>query len=252
VPVTDVTPRDAASQARRHLNGEVARWENALNADLGTREALTRLAVYRPLIGEALASRSIPPEFIYLPLIESQFLPGATSPAGAAGIWQLMPATARAYGLEVSTWVDERRDPVHSTFAAVRHLHDLYVELGSWQLAAAAYNCGSRRVAAAARGSRSDAAYWRGRAELPAETRAYLPKLLAAIQIGRRTRSTSPGGGQPLRFAEVLVAGGTTLTSVATRFGVSPDTVFALNPHLVRRSTPPGRPWPVRLPPLPR
>lgn len=226
-------------------------WERVLAKRRDTRLAYRRMAQYGPLVRHALASRAVPEDFIFLPVIESDYQTGATSRQGAAGIWQFMPATARAYGLEVSRWVDERRDPVRSTFAAARHLRDLYTELGSWHLAAAAYNCGSPRVARIAAGSRSDAAFWSNRQRLPRETRTYVPKLLAAARMGHRAPWTDPRVA-PLQFQEVMVPGGVPLTAVAASLGVSADTLFTLNPHLVRQATPPGRRWPVRIPAPPR
>jgi soluble lytic murein transglycosylase-like protein len=237
----------SASAAHRDVpRDEVDRWTTILAADEETAAALSRLPTYSRLFHEALSAHDVPADFAALPIIESALLPQATSEAGAAGIWQLMPATARAYGLEVSHWVDERRDPVRSTQAAVRHLHDLHTELGSWHLAAAAYNCGSAKLRRAIGRSRSDLAYWTHRNRLPGETRDYVPKLLAAVRIARRTGASKPG--PQLRFTEVTVPGGVPLSAVATAYGVTDDALSRLNPHLVRGATPPGRPWPVRLP----
>jgi soluble lytic murein transglycosylase-like protein len=242
--------RPAASWNQGSPQREVDRWTRILSRDPDTQTALGRLAQYERLIREALAARGIPEDFVALPIIESGLIPQATSRAGAAGIWQLMPATARAYGLEVSTWVDERRDPVRSTLAATRHLADLHEELGSWHLAAAAYNCGSSRLRQAVGQRRDDFAYWAGRTGLPAETRAYVPKLLAAVRLTREAaRDPHAPTPEPLRYAEVVVPGGTHLSTVAGAQGVSVDTLARLNPHLVQQSTPPGRAWPVRIPP---
>ena len=229
---------------------DVDRWTTILARDPETAAALRRLRTYSQLIDETLSLHRVPADFAALPIIESGLLPQATSRAGAAGIWQLMPATARAYGLEVSPWVDERRDPVRSTQAAARHLHDLYGELGSWHLAAAAYNCGSARLKGAIGPARTDLAYWNYRHRLPAETRAYVPKLLAAVRLARANDASRPGADAAanLRFVEVTVPGGVDLSAIAAAYGFTADTLARLNPHLVRRSTPPGRSWPVRLP----
>jgi len=164
-----------------------------------------------------------------------------------------MAPTGRAYGLEVGAWVDERRDPVRSTYAAARHLRDLYREHGSWHLAAAAYNSWSDRVRRALRGDRAreDGAFWRARGRLPAETRRYVPRVLAAARVGRDPGLYGipvPDRVPPLRFREVRVPGGVPLAEVARRYGAGERDVLALNPHLVRAMTPPGRSWPVRLP----
>lgn len=246
-PAPAIAARPAPSTAPAGSpQAEVDRWTTVLARDSETAAALDRLRTYSQLIHESLSAHRVPADLAALPIIESALLPQATSRAGAAGIWQLMPATARAYGLEVSPWVDERRDPVRSTQAAARHLHDLHTELGSWHLAAAAYNCGSARLRRAVGRARSDKAYWIHRDRLPAETREYVPKLLAAVRIAGGSRASRRGPG--LRFTEVLVPGGVPLSAVASAYGFTADTVSRLNPHLVRRATPPGRPWPVRLP----
>jgi membrane-bound lytic murein transglycosylase D len=213
---------------------------------------------YRPLIQGALAEHQLPADLIYLALIESGYRNEATSRAGAAGMWQFMPATARSYGLEVSAYVDERRDPIRSTYAAARHLADLHREFGSWHTAAAAYNAGQGRVGGTlnrtvGRARGSDLLYWQGRSRLPRETRDHVPKLLAAARVagdpiayGLNPDTSAP----PLRFREMRVPGGTALDTVAHRLGLMPSEVYRLNPHLVRKITPPGRRWPVRIPVL--
>jgi membrane-bound lytic murein transglycosylase D len=237
---------------------EVDRWvvRLAIEQHSETRRALERMAAFEPLIHEALQERGLPTDLLYLALIESHFVPTATSRAGAVGIWQFMPATARASGLEVSEYVDERRDPVRSTRAAVRHLEWLHRQFGSWHLALAAYNAGDGRVGGVLRSATGswkgdDLLYWRARPLLPAETQAYVPKLLAASRIARAPEHfgfVDLAPRAPLRFREVSVPGGVELASVAEAVGTSPEEVYALNPHLVRRTTPPGRRWPVRVP----
>jgi membrane-bound lytic murein transglycosylase D len=101
---------------------------------------------YVPMIRQRLNDAMLPEELCWLPLIESGFSNGAVSSAGAAGMWQFMPSTARMYGLRVDQYVDERCDPVKATSAAVRHLSDLLERFDSPYLAAAAYNAGTDRV----------------------------------------------------------------------------------------------------------
>jgi soluble lytic murein transglycosylase-like protein len=237
---------------------EVERWTRRLAVDqrADTRAAIERMARYEPLVYHALRERGLPTDLTYLALIESGYSPRATSRAGAVGIWQFMPETARAYGLEISEYVDERRDPVRSTFAAIRHLEWLHRQFGSWHLAAAAYNAGDGRVGRLLRellgGAGGDETlYWRIRSVLPAETREYVPKLLAAARIAR-----SPGSHgihdlaprPPLRFRELPIEGGVPLSEVAARLGIDAGELRELNPHLIQGMTPPGRRWPVRVP----
>jgi hypothetical protein len=144
--------------------------------------------LYRGLILSALAREGLPAALFFLPLVESGYCARAVSKAGAAGLWQLMPETARDYGLEVSDRVDERFDPVKSTRAAVRLLKDLRERLGSWSLALAAYNCGEGRLRRALAGGSG----------LPFETRHYVPRFIAATVVGRAL----PGGDVEAPSAE--------------------------------------------------
>lgn len=243
-----------------HTNDEVQR---AIQRQLATDDrrlefegALGRMGAFAPMIRATLRDRGVPQELLYLAMIESSYKPGAVSRAGATGMWQFMRGTAALYGLEVSAYVDERRDPVRSTQAAVRHLDDLHREFGSWHLALAAYNAGPPRVQRALRrhaGARvgDERLYWRIRPHLPAETREYVPLFLAAAEIARRPSAygLSPAPTKPpLAFREVWYPGGTPLAGIARSRGLPVDQVLALNPHLVRGTTPPGRAWPVRLP----
>ena len=224
---------------------EVDRWALRLASEAESSEAaLARYAVYRPLIQEALRRHALPLDLAFVAWVESEWRNEATSRAGAAGIWQFMAGTARGYGLEVSEYVDERRDPVRATEAAARHLADLYRETGDWHATLASYNAGLGRA------GHTRGAFWRRRATLPRETRLYVPRVLAAARVGRAPDAWGlrPGAAPPLRFREVWVPGGTPLAAVAARVGAEPGEVRALNPHLVRGTTPPGRRWPVRVP----
>lgn len=254
-----VRARVAASGGRTPA-GEVDEWTLRLATSPGhreeTRRALGRMRHLEPVIRTALARERIPRDLLYLALVESSFRPAATSRVGAAGVWQFMPGTARGYGLEVGTWVDERRDPVRASHAAARHLRDLHEQLGGWHLAAAAYNCGSGCVRRALRlhgggPGGGELRYWRIRHYLPRETRDYVPKLLAAARIARDPEAFGfggVGGDAPLAYREVVAPGGTSLERVARWAGVPASAIAALNPHLVRGETPPGRRWRVRVP----
>jgi soluble lytic murein transglycosylase-like protein len=257
--LTTVRARLAASGGRTPA-GEVDAWTMRLATAPGhreeTRRALQRMRHLEPVIRAALAREGIPRDLLYLALVESSFRPAATSRVGAAGVWQFMPGTARGYGLEVGPWVDERRDPVRASYAAARHLRDLHEQLGGWHLAAAAYNCGSGCVRRALRlhgggPGGGELRYWRIRPYLPRETRDYVPKLLAAARIARDPEAFGFGGvdgDAPLAYREVVAPGGTSLERVARWAGAPESVVAALNPHLVRGQTPPGRRWPVRVP----
>lgn len=135
---------------------------------------------YMPIFEEALEAYNLPLELKYLPVIESALNPKATSHAGAAGLWQFMVATGKQYGLEVNSLIDERRDPIKSSFAAARFLSDLYKIYGDWSLVIAAYNCGPENVRKAIQRSGGKADYWSIYSYLPKETRGYVPAFIAA------------------------------------------------------------------------
>ena len=219
---------------------------------------LKRSGRYEGMIRQKLHKAGMPEDLVYLSMIESGFNPNARSRVNAVGLWQFMAPTARGYGLRVDGYVDERRDPERSTDAALRYLRDLHDQLGSWYLAAAAYNGGDGRVSRAllaetgfGRG-RSDADFWRIRHRLPRETREYVPLMLAAALVGKEPEKYGLGDvarWMPVETDTVSVPGGMDLGVVALAAGVSEREVTRLNSHLVRKMTPPGaKPFPVSIP----
>jgi len=136
-----------------------------------------------PTIAGILRAHGLPMMLVSVAAIESSFNPAALSPKGARGLWQLMPETARRFGLLVETQGDERLDPVKSTFAAARYLKELHAQFGDWPLALAAYNAGAERVQRSLErlGARD---FWtlRRRLALPEETRRYVPTVLARAE----------------------------------------------------------------------
>jgi membrane-bound lytic murein transglycosylase D len=212
---------------------------------------LVREGRYRELILTELEAAGLPEELLYLSMLESGFLPTAVSRAGAVGLWQFMAATGRAEGLRIDDWVDERRDPIASTRAAVAHLSMLHDQLGDWALAAAAYNAGLGRVRRV-RGN-SSAGYFdlimAGR--LPAETRTYVPLILAASHVARNREHYGFHDivpDPPLEYDAVPVEGRTRLSALASVTGVPLADLAALNTHLVRGAAPPVAGYPVRVP----
>lgn len=135
---------------------------------------------YFPIFEEILDKEGLPQELKYLPIIESALNPKALSRAGASGLWQFMYATGRMYKLNVNTFVDERRDPVKASYAAVKYLKDMYRVYGNWHLVIAAYNCGPGNVNKAIRRSGGKRNYWDIYYHLPKETRGYVPAFIAA------------------------------------------------------------------------
>ena len=138
---------------------------------------------YMPIFEQALESYGLPLELKYLPVIESALNPNAVSRVGATGLWQFMLATGKRYGLEVNSLVDERRDPVLSSYAAAQYLRDLYKIFGDWNLVIAAYNCGPDNINKAIHRSKGEKDYWQIYPYLPKETRGYVPAFIAANYI---------------------------------------------------------------------
>lgn len=152
--------------------------------------SVARAETVMPLVMRQVKRQGLPEEIACLPLVESAFQPRAVSPAGAAGLWQLMPATARRFGLTVNAEVDERFDVEKSTAAATAYLAFLYREFQDWPLAIAAYNCGEGKMRQAlnASGSRklselTAACRERGTSYIAEETLRFVPQFVAAVQV---------------------------------------------------------------------
>ena len=176
---------------------EVTRWVDHwwTGAQGPVQRGLERMGRYEAYIDAELAIRGLPRSLRYLPLIESDYDPLAVSPAGAAGLWQLMPETARGLGLEVDSLVDQRFDVYASTPAALDYLAALHDRFQCWSLALAAYNGGPTRIERAIRWyggarPRDDALFGHIRDRLPRETRDYVPKFVASIRLANRSALT--------------------------------------------------------------
>lgn len=217
---------------------------------------LERMGRYAGIVEAAVEERELPPSLRYLPLIESGYNPRASSPMGAVGMWQFMRGTALFLGLEVSPVVDERRDPWAATAVALDYLAELHRKFnGSWYLAVAAYNGGPGRTERTLRRHApgvepSDSLFWALREHFPAETRDFVPKLLAAAEVGRR-----PGHygfhveeDAPEEVVGVEVPDATSVDVLARAAGVEAKRMEALNPHLLRGYTTPGKATTVRVP----
>ena len=138
---------------------------------------------YFPMFERELDNYNIPLEMKYLSIVESALKPRAKSRVGATGLWQFMFATGKQYGLDVSSYVDERSDPIKSTESASKYLAKLYQFFGDWDLALAAYNSGPGNVSKAIRRSGGYKNYWNIRPNLPRETAGYVPAFLATMYI---------------------------------------------------------------------
>jgi len=240
------------------MNERVDRWmERYLTDQRASFERyLAREGLYSEMIREGLRARGMPEDLFYLAAIESGFSPRATSRVSASGMWQFMGPTAKEFGLQIDEYVDERRDPIEATEAALDYLQALHNRFDSWYLAAAAYNAGPGRVSRALRAHAGEQAgdeelYWEIIELLPRETRAYVPKMLALIVLGQAAEEYGfeVERADPVEFDRVWVPGATSLRWVASSIDVSASEIRDLNPHLIRGVTPPGGLFPVRIPP---
>jgi membrane-bound lytic murein transglycosylase D len=207
---------------------------------------------YVPIFEEALEAYQVPLELKYLPVIESALNPRAVSRVGATGLWQFMLGTGKQYGLEVNSLVDERRDPVRSSYAAARYLRDLYRIFGDWNLVIAAYNCGPGNINKAIHRSGGEKDYWRLYPYLPAETRGYVPAFIAAnyamtyyCEHGICPMSTK----LPLETDTVVVDRDVHLEQIAKVLDLDIEMLRSLNPQY-RRDIVPGatKKYAIRLP----
>ncbi len=242
---------------------------------------IERMPVYEPMIRQKLQAANMPTDLVYLALIESGFSNSAMSRTRAVGMWQFMPRTGKEYGLRIDSWVDERRDPVKSTNAALEFLSDLYQRFGSYYLAAAAYNAGGgkisrglKRVGAKPTISQasstapvdgeealtededegfSDADFFKlyDTKHIRRETKDYVPKLIAAARIAKEPQRygfqpAAPAATYPLD--SLVVSGMTGLDVVAQLADTSLSYIREINPQYLRLATPPGTTSIVRVP----
>ena len=216
---------------------------------------LARKQRFDHVIESNLRARGMPEELVFIPMIESQYSPLAVSRVFAVGLWQFMSPTAMQYGLRMDEYVDERRDPVRATDAALDYLGYLHDRFGgSWYLAAAAFNAGPGRLERVlnrhAQGRAwDDALFWEIIDHLPRETREYIPKMIAVSRLAREVEIVDASATvTPYRYEQIFVPGSTTLRSVAASLDANVQLIVALNPHLVQGITPPGEMFPVRVP----
>ncbi len=206
---------------------------------------------YIPMFEEALYAYDLPLELKYLPIIESALNPNAISRAGASGLWQFMLGTGKLYGLENNSYVDERQDPIKSTWAAVRYLKDMYDIYKDWNLAIAAYNCGPGNVnKAISRSGKRD--YWEIYNYLPKETRGYVPSFIAAnyVMTYYCNHNICPmETNMPEATDTIQVNHNVHFQQIADICGVDIDMIKSLNPQY-KRSIIPGdsKPQTLRLP----
>lgn len=213
---------------------------------------LDRSARYIPVMREIFKEKNLPEDLVYVAMIESGFNPYAVSWARAVGPWQFMPATGKLYGLKIDWWLDERKDPVKSTYAAAEHLKDLHNLFGSWPLALASYNAGAGKVQRAVLRTRSED-FWDLKASryIRKETKNYVPKWMAATIIAKNPEAYgfTVTKYEPYKFDEVVVDESTDLRLIARCAESTYEEIKELNPELRRWVTPPQMDkYTVRLP----
>jgi membrane-bound lytic murein transglycosylase D len=204
---------------------------------------IARMGRYEAMIRELLKEAGLPEDLIFVAMIESGFSPRATSPAAAVGVWQFIPTTGSEMGLRIDRYVDERRDPVKATHAAIRYLKRLYERFGSWPLALAAYNGGPGLVSNTIKRYNTND-YWHIQRQggMYDETRRYVPKVLAAGLVTKNVDIFGLDHVKPVDgfvYDVVEVPGNTRLQVVAEAAGTAVDVLRELNPELLVAQTPP-------------
>lgn len=223
-----VVPMAMNSEVRAHIRLYLRIMSRRLDLTLMQQER------FFPIFQEALDRYGVPDEVKYLTIVESALNPEATSRVGAAGLWQFMYNTGRVYDLEVNSVLDERRDPVASSYAAARYLRDLHDVFGDWTLAIAAYNCGPGNINKAIARSGGKRDFWEIYYNLPRETRGYIPSLIAVIYVmnyyeehGLRPSELE----SPIRTDTVVVDRDVLMHYVSQSTGVEMAALRQLNPQ---------------------
>lgn len=192
---------------------------------------------YFPMIEQVFDANNIPLELKYLAVVESALNPRAYSRQGASGLWQFMLPTGKSYGLEISTLVDERRNPYQSTLAAAKYLKSLYNIYNDWTLAMAAYNCGPGNVNKAIKRTSGQKDYWAIYYNLPKGTREYLPLFIAInyIMTYHSEHEICPSVCPiALDMDTVKINKTVHFSQIAKATGVSIDELRAFNPQFKR------------------
>lgn len=215
---------------------------------------LTKSQFYFPLFEQELDNHNVPLELKYLAIVESALNPKAKSRVGATGLWQFMYGTGKMYDLDVSSYVDERSDPINSTAAAAKYLKKLYGIFDDWDLALAAYNSGPGNVNKAIRRSGGYRNYWNIRRNLPRETAGYVPAFLATMYLfeyaeehGLRHKKVA----RPYFETDTVHVKNTiTFDQVSKMVGISVEELEVLNPSYKLNIIPKikGKTYTLRLP----
>ncbi len=190
------------------------------------------------------SDKDIPLDLAYLPLIESGFSPVSVGRGDAVGLWQLVKGTAKRYGLRIDRYVDERKDPVKSTYAAASYFRDLYQMFGGWDVALAAYNAGDGKI------RRLLSKY--KELHLPGVVNHYMAKFMAAATVARDPESYGITPSEDMTddapgYSEVMTDKSISLRAIAEMCNTTVRTIKELNPALITNATPPYQ-YVIRLP----
>ena len=202
------------------------------------RESMGRIIgltkYYFPIYEKVFHDAGVPEEIKYLSIVESQLNPYAVSRVGATGPWQFMGTTAKIYGLNMDTYVDERRDPIQSSSAAAAYLKDAYQQFGDWLLAIASYNCGKSNVLRAIEQANGATDFWSIQKYLPVETRGYVPAYIAVTYVMNYYKKYNivpqSSNLSVMKTDTVLVNKFISLNSVARVLNISLAQLTQLNP----------------------
>jgi len=255
----DLSPPDLPCSYEQRTLDYIKFYRDTVRGRAITEIWARRAGRYAAMIQAELVRAGLPSDLLWLSLVESGHNSSSRSRAGAVGLWQFIPESARLYGLSVDRWVDERLDPLRSTQAAVTYLAELWRRFGSWELAMAAYNMGHAGLTRSIRKYNSND-FWRLarlEAALPWETALYVPKVLATAIVMKNRRAFGFADVQPdaaLTFDTVYVGSGVPLSRIAQHAGVAESAITGLNPQYLKARTPPAsageapRLWPVYVP----
>ena len=208
-----------------------------------TRMVVKRMQIYFPLFEKYLAKHNMPDDLKYLAIVESGLNPRAISRAGAAGLWQFMPATGRIYRLDRSWFVDERMDPEKATEAACKYLKQLHGMFNDWELALAAYNAGPGNVRKAIRKSGYQNGFWEVYEHLPRETRSYVPQFAAITYLMNHLEEHNFfleefEYQRLVQVDTVHMASFMSLPVLEEKLNLCPGEISNLNPELIRNAVP--------------
>lgn len=200
-------------------------------------KVLTTSQFYFPIFEEVFDRENIPLEMKYLAVIESALNQRAISPVGAAGLWQFMPATGRIYGLRTDNYLDDRKDIIKSTEAAVKYFKNSYRIYNDWLLVIASYNCGPGNVNKAIKRSGGKRNIWEIMPYLPKETRGYVPAFIAAAYVMNYASEHNIYPAEipmQMHLDTVIVDNRMSVEKLAIAINTTPEEILALNPSLKR------------------